>query len=552
MKFNIKHISVSALFLLVSCSTPDFKQQQAKLPLVEPKTALSVELDSLVEKQTTGRALLGFEKAVPLSDEKANDLKLYFKMRQASAASSEKMRFKKNEIVEHLKKSEFLALQKIPLDDVIRATAKLKTETADSLSNSLAQATTCAPAHVSLAFGTLAERNFPEGAAILQATQLYEKAYSCGSGEVKARAAYRLGLFSLVANDCKKAQTYWDAITSVNEVRFLFSRAEYWKNYCNTQSNMAADTVAKPEIKRAVAMDFYNNFPLSFHTIQVFKENKEELGAVVMSRANPRLQVRSEKNDKVNELVAQIELALENKKPNQAAEYLSWMSSWYMSANDERLEALEPHFKLYLGYLAYAAQDGLATFQILSKTLSQYPELKTLGTLKIFYPKWYYAQIQKAAEQNALDPLLVLSLVRQESAFNPGAVSRVGARGLMQLMPKTARQINKKLHKADLLNAEKNIKAGTVYFAGLVKRYNGNVALALAAYNAGYGAVDKWVARYKVSNPILFADLIPYRETREYVGSILRNLYWYQAMESYKEAPKVIIGDLQLAPKKDI
>jgi soluble lytic murein transglycosylase len=271
-----------------------------------------------------------------------------------------------------------------------------------------------------------------------------------------------------------------------------------------------------------------------------------------MSRANPRLQVRSEKNDKVNELVAQIELALENKKPNQAAEYLSWMSSWYMSANDERLEALEPHFKLYLGYLAYAAQDGLATFQILSKTLSQYPELKTLGTLKIFYPKWYYAQIQKAAEQNALDPLLVLSLVRQESAFNPGAVSRVGARGLMQLMPKTARQINKKLHKADLLNAEKNIKAGTVYFAGLVKRYNGNVALALAAYNAGYGAVDKWVARYKVSNPILFADLIPYRETREYVGSILRNLYWYQAMESYKEAPKVIIGDLQLAPKKDI
>ncbi|MDD5712370.1 MAG: lytic transglycosylase domain-containing protein [Smithellaceae bacterium] len=114
--------------------------------------------------------------------------------------------------------------------------------------------------------------------------------------------------------------------------------------------------------------------------------------------------------------------------------------------------------------------------------------------------------IQKAAEKYQVDPALIKAVIKAESNFNHQAVSRVGARGLMQLMPATASS----LQVVDSFHPEHNIEGGVRYLRYLLNLFNGNLPLALAAYNAGEGAV----ARYNYSIP-------PYRETQNYVQRVL-------------------------------
>ena len=113
--------------------------------------------------------------------------------------------------------------------------------------------------------------------------------------------------------------------------------------------------------------------------------------------------------------------------------------------------------------------------------------------------------VQKYAQAFGIDPKLINAVIHQESAFNPNAVSRVGARGLMQLMPSTAKWLGVN----NAFDPEQNVAAGTRYLAGLMKKYRGNIPLALAAYNAGSGAVDK------------HNGIPPYKETQQYVQRIL-------------------------------
>lgn len=101
--------------------------------------------------------------------------------------------------------------------------------------------------------------------------------------------------------------------------------------------------------------------------------------------------------------------------------------------------------------------------------------------------KIYYPIILKASRKHKVDPHLITAIIMAESGFNPRAVSRVGARGLMQLMPRTARSLGLK----DVFNPEKNIEAGVRYFKRLLIRFNGNVSLALAAYNAGSRRINE-------------------------------------------------------------
>ena len=119
----------------------------------------------------------------------------------------------------------------------------------------------------------------------------------------------------------------------------------------------------------------------------------------------------------------------------------------------------------------------------------------------------YTKLIDHAAQRAALQPALLRAIIAVESAFNPKAVSRAGAQGLMQLHPKTARRYGV----GDAFDPEQNVRAGARYLSDLLHRYDNNLELALAAYNAGEDAVD----RYGRQIP-------PYRETREYVPAVLR------------------------------
>jgi len=151
------------------------------------------------------------------------------------------------------------------------------------------------------------------------------------------------------------------------------------------------------------------------------------------------------------------------------------------------------------------------------------------------FPRPYWNDLKKFSIANGLDPYLVASLIRQESEFNPAAVSRANAVGLMQLLPRTgklvARQENlKRYNPSQLYTPTVNLQLGTRYFRGMVDQFGGSFEYALAAYNAGSDRVVEWLGQGKYRDQQEFVESIPFTETREYVQAILRNANVYRQL----------------------
>ena len=129
--------------------------------------------------------------------------------------------------------------------------------------------------------------------------------------------------------------------------------------------------------------------------------------------------------------------------------------------------------------------------------------------------------IRQQAHDKGLDPSLIAAVIYAESRFRD-QTSHAGARGLMQITPRTANEIARKsggtrFEEGDLATPQINISYGSWYLRWLLQRYGGNETLAVAAYNAGTGNVDRWI----VEDPSMEADEIPFPETRAYVGRVL-------------------------------
>ena len=152
------------------------------------------------------------------------------------------------------------------------------------------------------------------------------------------------------------------------------------------------------------------------------------------------------------------------------------------------------------------------------------------------YPTAYLPLIRSYAGRT-VDPLLAAAIIREESQYDVRALSRVGAVGLMQLMPATAQVLHKKaggadLGREDLFDQETNIRFGVRYIEQLLQQFSGNVIYTVAAYNAGPQAVSAWLAKYGNKDGDEFVEMIPYLETRQYVKRVLR---------SYREYTRLVV-----------
>ena len=142
------------------------------------------------------------------------------------------------------------------------------------------------------------------------------------------------------------------------------------------------------------------------------------------------------------------------------------------------------------------------------------------------FPMPYKTQVMELAQSRELDPALIYGIMRRESLFDPLARSRVGALGLMQLMPSTARLVARRLglkkpRQADILRVENNLSFGTHYLKTVLDRFDNNVALAAAAYNAGPRNVERWLPKETPMSADLWVETVPFGETRNYVQAVL-------------------------------
>lgn len=156
---------------------------------------------------------------------------------------------------------------------------------------------------------------------------------------------------------------------------------------------------------------------------------------------------------------------------------------------------------------------------------------------KFVYPLNHFDIVKEEAAKNNLDPYLVMAIIKTESGFKKDATSNKEAKGLMQIIDSTANDINNKTNIVDevgdnLYDENVNIALGCKYFSSLVSRYNGNYYLAICAYNAGMGNVDKWIEQGIIdSNLNEFWNVnLPFSETKKYLKKVMISYKMYKML----------------------
>jgi soluble lytic murein transglycosylase len=163
-----------------------------------------------------------------------------------------------------------------------------------------------------------------------------------------------------------------------------------------------------------------------------------------------------------------------------------------------------------------------------------------LAYWRILFPEDHWETIKAESAKNGLDPYFVASLIRQESEFNPGAISHANAYGLMQLLPSVGKQLAREeglgsIDTRQLLDPDLNIRLGTRYLREIMDRCGHVPEYALAAYNAGENRVTDWQSAGPYSGVDEFVESIPFTETRDYVQAILRNEEIYRSIDGYAQ-----------------
>jgi len=258
--------------------------------------------------------------------------------------------------------------------------------------------------------------------------------------------------------------------------------------------------------------------PFGFHTILSQHERKKDPMKIILQNSQENKDWKKEwKENHIVHMIAQVYHYFEGEKDKEALEKWAELVKKRFIPQTAQEHAL-------VGFIYAKSDRYLESILQLVRYMNDSEAKLDLNYMKAYFPKPYLNEIFEHAGE--VDPTLILALIRQESVFQKEALSPAGARGLMQLMPATARALEK-ITPQELFHPATNIRLGTQYLTKVMKQFEGKVELALASYNAGGLNVRRWQERYPTENRLLFAELIPFKETRLYVSLIQRNAYWY-------------------------
>ncbi len=333
--------------------------------------------------------------------------------------------------------------------------------------------------------------NFPEAVRIIKQSNMIESFDSYPSN-VKFWIAYSLQK----NNDLILAKSYYERLVKEN----LF-------DYYSILSIKALKSLGQNSGSR----DYLENSSLKTSNINLELKNLKEPFVSNIIRAFLWLDLGREDFYKMeidNLLTTDFKMAIINANSVDKDNFKSWLV-------------------LNLLGLLNQKEYYLNTFKLAFDSIDKNYLNFSLPALNAIFPMTYFAKIKEI--QSGVDPIVILSLIRQESAFNPRARSIAGASGLMQIMPSTALMLNSKIKKNQLENPDINLSLGILYLERLLTKYDGDLIQTLSAYNAGEKRLSIWVKDYFLNqDPVVMVESIPYEETRNYVKLIFRNIFFYK------------------------
>ena len=342
-------------------------------------------------------------------------------------------------------------------------------------------------------------------------------------------AQFREGLIYFRKSQFEKAITFFDQVKNSNRDRFQLN-AWYWLVRCLQKQNDA-----KAEIEREALIARY---PFSYYGLRLRAEKQE--GLISFPEVTP--ETAATEKSKIPLLPHQQQIW---KRFKILAE-----NGWVLEAQQEISGLPQPVTSVGLWkwiQLLAKAQQPPSVILLTNRLIEQDASFRNPKFISLSYPQSYATWIEPEAKKYSMDPFLIRSLVRQESAFSLRAISTSNAMGLMQMIPPTADEIAHKLKMKvqipdDMYRPEVNVPMGTFYVSEMLRQFSQNVPMALAAYNAGPVRLKSWLElRPEIaalrenhsSEPIdeLWFDELPWTETSFYVKAILRNVLIYQSID---------------------
>lgn len=360
------------------------------------------------------------------------------------------------------------------------------------------------------------------------ARRFFDRLTSQHSGTPASREAlYRSGLLYYRQKSYGQAVSEFERLLAIPQVAQLELGARYWLWRSLQKSNA--------ERASAVGDELMRKYPFSYYGLRV---RMEKDGNALEWKPEP------------GKFSSKIWLTAHERRAWERAQFLlraGWLDEaqaeielWPSPsrAEDKAIRAL-----IWAAIGKYSNAAKLA-----NEAWDENPELRRPPLVQAAFPNEFQVNIEMQANARKLDKYLVRSLIKQESSYNPRAVSGANAMGLMQLIPPTAKELAQDLRLGplaipdDIFQPARNIQMGTYYLARLVTRYQGNIPLALASYNAGPTRIDRWLRsrpslknlpamRSSAPDEEIWIDEIPYWETSVYVKSILRNVLIYKMLD---------------------